>query len=175
MKKISSYLLFLLLNQIDLQYVVGLSSLNNYISRFRMVFLRACGASVGSNTVIRARATIVNPRNLVIGENCTIGRNCNLMNFATVCIGNDVEIGPDCVFQTNEHVVETFDKPLGQQGATYQEIKIGDGCYVGANVTFLSGVQISSQIMIGAKSLVNKDLSDKGLYGGVPCRLKKVY
>ena len=173
--KTISYLIFLLLNQVDLQYIVGLSSLNNYISRLRMRCLRGCGADIGHNTIIRSKTTIVAPNKLFIGNNCTIGRYSKIMNFAKVCIGDDVEIGADCVFQTNDHLVSSVDKPLGKQGAFYKEIYIGNGCYVGANVTFLSGVKVENQIMIGAKALVNKSLGEKGLYGGVPCRLIKKF
>ena len=39
-----------------------------------------------------------------------------------------------------------------------EKIEIGDGCYIGGGVTFLSGVQVNSQIVVGTKAVVSKNL-----------------
>ena len=51
--------------------------------------------------------------------------------------------------------------------------KINDGAYLGSNVTVLESVDIGSNTIIGAKSLVNKDVSDGFTAFGVPCKMIK--
>ena len=51
--------------------------------------------------------------------------------------------------------------------------KINDGTYLGSNVTVLESVDIGSNTIIGAKSLVNKDVSDGFTAFGVPCKMIK--
>jgi maltose O-acetyltransferase len=57
---------------------------------------------------------------------------------------------------------------------TSGEIKINDGAYLGSNVTVLECVTIGSYSIIGAKSLVNKDISDGFTAFGVPCKMIKI-
>ena len=133
--------------------------------------LKNCGAEIGENSLIRARCTIVNPKNLMVGRNCKIGARCRIMNFDMLVIGDEVEIGPDCVFQTNEHIIRGTKKARGKQGAVYDKISIGDGCYIGAGVTFLKGVCVKDFIVIGARAVVTKDLGKIGTYVGIPARI----
>ena len=50
--------------------------------------------------------------------------------------------------------------------------KINDGAYLGSNVTVLESVIIGSQSIIGAKSLVNRDIQDHVIAFGVPCKVQ---
>tara|TARA_B100001142_G_scaffold272596_2_gene279695 strand:+ start:266 stop:676 length:411 start_codon:yes stop_codon:yes gene_type:complete len=133
------------------------------------------GAKIGKLSVIRPRSIVLSAKKLTIGSNTIVGPGARIMNFADVIIGNDVEIGPNIILQTNEHVIERYDKPLGKQGGKFSSIEIGDGCYIGGDVTILSGVKIKNNCLIGAKSLVNKDLEIPGLYAGCPAKLIKKF
>ena len=138
-----------------------------------MFALINAGASIGKNSIIRPGALIINPGKLVIGKNTTVGMNTKFMNFASVEIGNDVEIGPNCVFQTNEHVISDVKRPLGKQGKKMSPIVVDDNCYFGADVTLLSGVKVEKNVLVGAKSLVNKNLKKLQFYAGVPAVCKR--
>jgi acetyltransferase-like isoleucine patch superfamily enzyme len=50
--------------------------------------------------------------------------------------------------------------------------KINDGAYLGSNVTVLESLNIGSQSIIGAKSLVNRDIQDHVIAFGVPCKVQ---
>ena len=171
MKFILNYFCFLILNHIDLHYVYGCAKLDWWFSKIRINMLKNCGAQIGENSLIRAHCTIVNPKNFIVGKNCKIGARCRIMNFANVAIGDDVEIGADCVFQTNEHIITDTKQARGKQGAVYNKISLGNGCYVGAGVTFLNGVSVEDRIVIGARALVTKDLSEIGTYVGIPAKI----
>lgn len=173
--KIILFYFFLLLNFINFQYVPGLRILNNILTSIRMSLLKLSGASIGPSSILRPRALILKTQNLEIGANTIIGSGSKIMNFAKVSIGKNVEIGPSFVAQTNEHIIENYDKPLGKQGAKYESISIGDGCYIGGDVTVLSGVSICNNCIVGAKSVVTKNISVSGVYAGCPAKLIKTF
>ena len=173
MHRYLAFYIFLVLNLINLQYVPGFRRFNNLLTKFRMFALKCAGASIGKNSIIRPGALIINPRKLVIGKNTIVGMDSKFMNFASVEIGNDVEIGPNCIFQTNEHVFLDVKRPLGKQGRKMNEIVVDDNCYLGADVTLLSGVKVEKNVLVGAKSLVNNDLKKLQFYAGVPAVRKR--
>jgi acetyltransferase-like isoleucine patch superfamily enzyme len=166
---------FLVLNFLNFQYVPGLRGPNNLLTKLRMFFLRLAGARIGNLSIIRPNCLLVSAKNIIVGTNSIIGAGSKIMNFEYVTIGDNVEIGPNASFQTNEHVIENYDAPLGKQGAKYLPILVGSGCYIGADVSILSGVQIADNCIIGAKSLVTKNLEMPGLYAGCPARLIKEF
>ncbi len=173
--RIIFFYLFLILNHINFQYVPGLRFINDFLTSIRIFFLRMSGSRIGSSSILRPKALLVSPRNLEIGSNTIIGSEAKIMNFAKVNIGSNVEIGPNFVAQTNEHLISDYQKPLGKQGAQYDPIIIGDGCYFGGDVTVLSGVSICKNCIIGAKSIVTKNISESGVYAGCPAKLIKEF
>jgi len=118
-----------------------------------------------------------------IGKNCTIGKgvyidinvkigdNCKLQNFATlydgVTIGNDVFIGPHVCF-TND----VFPRAAIWTDDRLIKTVVKDGASIGANATIIAGVSIGNYAMVGAGSVVTKNIPDHGLIFGNPAQLK---
>ena len=108
------------------------------------------------------------------GEHFSItNHNCVILDCAKVTFGNYVFIAPDCVFSTAGH---PLDAPQRNQGLEYAyPITVGDNVWFGASVTVLPGVTIGSNTVIGAGSLVNRDIPDGVVAVGNPCRvLRKI-
>ena len=63
-----------------------------------------------------------------------------------------------------------------QRKHVFKSVRIGDGVWLGANVTVCPGVTIAPRIIVGAGAVVSKDLEKEGwLYGGVPAKpIKKL-
>ena len=173
--KIIFFYFFLILNFFNFQYVPGFRWLNNVLTSIRMFCLKISGATIGKFSIIRPGALIISAKNINIGSNTIIGSNSKFMNFEQVSIGNNVEIGPGFIVQTNEHLVKDFSQPLGKQGAEYKRVVIGDGCYIGGDVTILSGLSITKNCIIGAKSIVTKNINISGIYAGCPAKLIKEF
>lgn len=111
--------------------------------------------------------------NIEIGDNFYTNHNCVILDCAKVTFGSNVFIAPNCVFSTAGH---PLDAPQRNQGLEYAyPITVGDNVWFGASVTVLPGVTIGSNTVIGAGSLVNRDIPDGVVAVGNPCRvLRKI-
>ena len=111
--------------------------------------------------------------NIAIGENFYTNHNCVILDGAQVTFGDNVFIAPNCTFSTAGHPLDTEQRNQGLEYA--YPITVGDNVWFGASVTVLPGVTIGSNTVIGAGSLVNRDIPDGVVAVGNPCRvLRKI-
>lgn len=104
-----------------------------------------------------------------IGENFYANVNCVILDEAEVRFGDNVFVAPNCGFYTAGH---PFDVELRNQGLEYaRPINIGNNVWIGAHVSVLPGVTIGDNCVIGAGSVVNKDIPSGTLAVGNPCRV----
>ena len=144
-----------------------------------IAILRHFGAMIGTGVRIQAPFMIHNAdqtepiyTNLTIGNDCYLGRDCLFDLMEKISIGNKVTISHRAVLNTHTHAGKS---PLRnkQLKVSKGDINILDGVYIGSNVTVLECVSIGANSIIGAKSLVNKDISDGFTAFGVPCKMIK--
>lgn len=111
--------------------------------------------------------------NIEIGENFYTNHNCIILDGAKVTFGDNVFIAPNCTFSTAGHPLDVEQRNLGLEYA--YPITVGDNVWIGASVTVLPGVTIGSNSVIGAGSLVNRDIPEGVIAVGNPCRvLRKI-
>lgn len=109
--------------------------------------------------------------NISIGENFYANHNLIILDGAKVSFGDNVFIAPNCTFSTAGHPI---DKDRRNKGLEYAHpITVGDDVWFGANVAVMPGVNIGSNVVIGAGSLVNNDIPDNSLAFGNPCKVYK--
>jgi UDP-2-acetamido-3-amino-2,3-dideoxy-glucuronate N-acetyltransferase len=118
------------------------------------------GARIGSNCNINALCFIEN--DVVIGNSVTI--KCGVHLWDGITVEDNVQIGPSASF--------TNDKYPRAKDHSYKlaRITIRKGASIGANATILGGVTIGEFAMIGAGSVVTKDVPDGELWYGNPAR-----
>lgn len=122
-------------------------------NRLRCAMLRWFGAQIGEGVLIRHRVTVQWPWKLSIGDNSWIGAGSELYNLEQIVIGSDVCISQRVFLCTGSHDrrSETFEFDNGP-------ITIGDGAWVCARSTVLRGVTIGENSVVGAMSLVYRDI-----------------
>ncbi|MBR1397775.1 MAG: sugar O-acetyltransferase [Selenomonadaceae bacterium] len=109
--------------------------------------------------------------NISIGEGSFFNHNIYLMDCAKITIGKKCFIGPNCGFYTALHPILTEPRNEGLEMA--KPITLADNIWIGADVTILPGVKIGEGSIIGAKSLVSKDIPAGVIAFGNPCRVVK--
>ena len=106
--------------------------------------------------------------NIEIGNNFYTNHNCVILDCAKVTFGDNVFIGPNCGFYTAIHPIDTEERNSGIESA--KPISIGNNVWIGGNVTVLPGVAIGDNTVIGAGSVVTKNIPPNVVAVGNPCR-----
>ena len=109
--------------------------------------------------------------NIQIGAGSFFNHNIYLMDCAEIKIGKKCFIGPNCGFYTAIHPMLVEPRNEGLEMA--KPIELADNIWIGADVTILPGVKIGEGSVIGAKSLVSKNIPAGVLAFGNPCRVIK--
>lgn len=107
--------------------------------------------------------------NIEVGENFYTNHNCVILDGAKVTFGDFVFIAPNCTFSTAGHPLDAEQRDMGLEYA--YPITVGDHVWFGASVTVLPGVTIGSNTVIGAGSVVNRDIPSGVVAVGNPCRV----
>lgn len=107
--------------------------------------------------------------NISIGENFYTNYNVSILDGAKVTFGDNVFIAPNCVFSTAGHAIDSEQRARGLEIAW--PITVGDNVWIGTNVSVLPGVTIGSNTIIGAGSVVNRDIPDGVIAAGNPCKV----
>lgn len=121
-----------------------------------------------SNTKIGAHCSL--GQNCVVGPNVNIGNNVKIQNNVSIYDGveieDDVFLGPSMVF-TNI----TNPRSFISRKEEFKKTLLKKGCSIGANATIVCGTTIGQYALIGAGSVVTKNVPDFALYVGVPAKL----
>lgn len=134
----------------------------------------------GANCVIGEHTCLnVNDRTglrLEIGDNVFIGRRNFFSTGDQLTIGDYCLTGPNCNFLGAGHVMTDPFTPYIVAGIeSYGVLAVGPNCWLTSAVTVLGGVKIGYGSIIGANSLVNRDIPPLCLAVGNPARVIKVY
>ncbi|WP_018143836.1 sugar O-acetyltransferase [Alloscardovia criceti] len=103
------------------------------------------------------------------GKNIYANFNLTMVDDTHIYVGDFTMFGPNVTVSTAGHPISP---KLREQGYQYNfDIHIGRNCWIGAGVLILPGVTIGDNVVIGAGSVVNKDISSNVVAVGVPCRV----
>ena len=135
----------------------------------REAIIRQMFAEVGKDPWIEAPFQMDIGITTRLGDRVYINHNCCLLDAGGVTIGNDVRIGPNCGIYTPEHA---FDPVLRAAGYEHSKpVVIGDNVWIGGHVSILGGVTIGENSIIGAGSVVTRDIPANVIAAGSPCRV----
>ncbi len=142
--------------------------------RTRMDVLPFNDFRLGDYSTIEEFSTINNGvGDVIIGTQSLIGIG-NVI-IGPVVIGNNVMLAQNIVISGLNHGYEDVSKPPKEQRVTVKQIKISDNVWIGANSVVTSGVSIGKHSVIGAGSIVTKDIPEYVVAAGNPAKILKKY
>lgn len=108
-------------------------------------------------------------KNIHVGARTFFNSGCKFQDQGGIYIGSDVLIGHNVVIATLNHLTA----PSKRNGMIPAPVRIGDRVWIGSNATILPGVKIGDGAIVGAGSVVTKDVPPYGVAVGNPARVIK--
>ena len=136
------------------------------------------------NVKIMPQAMLVSLRGgiIEIGENTEISMYSRVASMGYVKIGNHVLTGPHVFIADYNHEYQNPMKPVMYHGNRFTprndgqpNLLIDDGTWIGTNVVIVGNVHIGKNCVIGANSVVTKDIPDYSVAAGIPAKVIKRY
>ncbi len=149
----------------------------------RPIYVRGKKSMVGCNGLTTGRFCRFDlegsKQTLFIGENCEMGDMIHIVAHEKVEIGNNVLIASKCFISDTNHGIykgQNQDPPMtkpNKRELVSNPVKIGNNVWIGENVVILAGAQIGDGCIVGANSVVSKEIPHNSIVAGVPGRIIK--
>lgn len=134
----------------------------------RTAMLRALLGSAGEGVFIEPPFKCAYGSNIHIGERFYANFNLVIVDDVEVYIGDNVMFGPNVTISVTGHPIHAEARCHGEQFS--RPIYIEDGVWIGSNTVVLPGVRIGRGSVIGAGSVVSRDIPPGAVAVGAPCR-----
>ena len=108
-------------------------------------------------------------KHIEVGKNFFANYNCTLIDVAKIRIGDNCMMAPNVSVYTAGHPVHPVSRNSAYEYG--KEVTIGDNVWLGGNTVVCPGVHIGSNVVIGAGSVVTKDIPDWCVAAGNPCKV----
>ena len=140
---------------------------------YRYVFLKSLIKKCGDNVSIHKNVYLLGFSNITIGSNVSIHPMCYIEGEGGLDIGSDVSIAHAVTIMSTSHTYEEISIPFKDQGIVYKKVSIGNNVWIGCKATILYGVDIKERVIVGAASLVNRNIPTGVIAAGSPAKIVK--
>lgn len=147
---------------IDLLFI---KSTPKFLYSWRVFVYRLFGAKIGEGVKISPSAKLLYPWNIVIGNHCWIGEKVELYSVDKIIIGNNVAFAHNIFIATAAHDIMKKEFPTIRR-----PVVIEDEVWISSNVFINMGVRLSKGVVVGAASVVTKDLPEGYICLGNPAK-----
>ena len=146
---------------------------NNVILKDRIELRSLKGSKLELNNGVKldkdVRIVATNGSSVLFQENADIGCNSIFNCGANLYVGQNVLMAGFCYIQTSAHKIAKSEI-IQSQGYEHSEIYIGDDCWLGGGSFIMPGTSLGKGAVVGANSLVNKDIDDFSVVAGSPAK-----
>jgi putative colanic acid biosynthesis acetyltransferase WcaF len=136
------------------------------LNTWRLFWLRAFGAKIHGTPFVHQRARIAIPGNLTLHDRACLGDRANAYTLGEIEIGPRATVAQEVYLSTGTHDFGRAELPL-----VTAKITIGEDAFIGARAFVMPGVTIGARSVIGACSVVTKDVPADAVAAGNPCRV----
>ena len=133
---------------------------------WRLFWLRLFEAKIHGTPFVHQRARIAIPWNLTLHDRACLGDRANAYTLGEIEIGARATVAQEAYLSTGSHDFSRADLPL-----VTAKITIGEDAFLGARVFVMPGITIGAASIVGACSVVTKDIPARSIAAGNPCRV----
>ena len=124
---------------------------------------------IGHGTKIR-----VHEGEAEIGAKSVLGQECTISSFQHVSIGRECIVADRVMLIDFDHGVVEVERPIREQGIYKRDVRVGHNVWIGYGASFLRGVTVGDNSVVGTYTVVNKDVPANAVVAGVPVRLLRM-
>lgn len=135
----------------------------------KFILLQHLFGTVGEGSFVNPNFRCEFGQNIHVGKHFYANYDCTILDGAPVTIGDNVLFGPKVGLYTSNHLFDAHEREMG--GCIAKPIKVGDHCWLGANVSVTPGTTIGARTIIGAGSVVTHDIPSGVIAAGSPCHV----
>jgi len=136
------------------------------LNRWRLFWLKCFGAKIHGLPFVHQRARIQIPWNLTLHDRACLGDRANAYTLGEIEIGARTVIAQEAYLCTGTHDLNDPKLPL-----QVAKITIGADVFVGARAFLMPGISVGDRAVVGACSLVTRDVAPETIVGGNPAKL----
>ncbi len=143
---------------------------DSVLNLMRLGLWKARGLTIGSGSYINTHVVIKRAEHVVVGECVVINEFVHIWGGGGVDIGDNVLIASHCVITSQTHAIKG---ELYRTNVQAKPIKLGDNVWLGAGVIILPGVEVGNNSVVGAGSVVTRNVPNNCVVAGVPAIVKR--
>ena len=136
------------------------------LNKWRLFWLRVFDARIEGTPFVHQRARIAMPWKLILHDRACLGDRANAYTLAEIEIGARATVAQEVYLSTGSHDFSQRSLPL-----VTAKITIGEEAFIGARAFVLPGVTIGARSVIGAGSVVTRDVPANVIAAGNPCKV----
>jgi acetyltransferase-like isoleucine patch superfamily enzyme len=123
-------------------------------------------AWVGHGSKLRVHEGVVS-----IGAKTVLGQECTISAFQQVSIGRECILADRVMLIDFDHGVTEVDRPIRLQGIYKRDVRVGNNVWIGYGACVLRGVTVGDNCIVGANSVLTRDVPENAVVAGVPARV----
>jgi acetyltransferase-like isoleucine patch superfamily enzyme len=151
------------------------SMVQSFAIPLRRIIAQKIFKHCGEGVIFHHNVLFSKGSNISIGDWSLINRYVMLDDRAEIDIGSFVMVAAGVTIETHTHPFDDFSVPIAYGGRSGLPVSIGSNSVIGYNTVVMAGVQIGYRCIVGANSVVTKDIPDHTVVGGVPAKPIKQY
>lgn len=124
---------------------------------------------VGSGTKIRVHGGEVE-----IGAKTVVGEEVTFSAYEQISLGRESVIADRAMFIDFDHCVMEVERPIRQQGIYARPVRVGHNAWLGYGACIIRGVTVGDNCIVGTSAVVNKDVPDNAVVGGIPAKVLRM-
>jgi len=135
------------------------------LNGWRLLWLRLFGAKIEGRPFVHQRARIQIPWHIALEDRACVGDRANLYSLGQITLQQGSIVAQEAYLCTGDHDLSQPTKPL-----VTAPIVIGEDAFIGARAFILKGVVVAARAVVGAGSIVSRDVPEDSRVGGNPAK-----